>query len=41
MNPFAVLGLEETADDEAVRAYPRLQCAQVVAYFLHMRVRKI
>ena len=39
---FAIERLEEPRpDDEAVRAYPKLQCAQVVAYFLHVRVRKI
>jgi ubiquinone/menaquinone biosynthesis C-methylase UbiE len=39
---FVIERLEEPRpDDEAVRAYPKLQCAQVVAYFLHMRVRKI
>ena len=27
-------------DDETVRACPNLQDAQVVAYFLHLRVRK-
>ena len=38
---FAIERVEEPRpDDEAVRAYPRLQCAQVVAYFLHVRVRR-
>jgi len=31
---------EPRADDETVRACPDLQDAQVVAYFLHLRVRK-
>jgi SAM-dependent methyltransferase len=31
---------EPRPSDEAVAAYPRLQDAQVVAYFLHVRVRK-
>ena len=31
---------EPRPDEEAVRAYPKLQDAQVVAYFLHLRVRK-
>jgi ubiquinone/menaquinone biosynthesis C-methylase UbiE len=39
---FVIERLEEPRpDDDAVRAYPKLQCAQVVAYFLHIRVRKI
>ena len=32
---------EPRPDDEAVRAYPRLQDAQVVSYFLHVRVRRV
>ena len=31
---------EPRPDDEAVRAHPGLQDAQVVAYFLHVRARK-
>jgi ubiquinone/menaquinone biosynthesis C-methylase UbiE len=31
---------EPRPSEETVRAYPRLQDAQVVAYFLHLRVRK-
>jgi ubiquinone/menaquinone biosynthesis C-methylase UbiE len=31
---------EPRPTDETVRACPRLQCAQVVAYFLHVRARK-
>ena len=39
---FVIDRIEEPRpDDEAVRAYPRLQDAQVVAYFLHVRVRRI
>jgi ubiquinone/menaquinone biosynthesis C-methylase UbiE len=39
---FAIERVEEPRpDDEAVRAYPRLQDAQVVAFFLHVRVRRI
>lgn len=38
---FVIEQLEEPCpDDETVRAYPYLQDAQVVAYFLHVRVRK-
>jgi SAM-dependent methyltransferase len=31
---------EPRPDDETVRAYPRLQDAQMIAYFLHVRARK-
>ncbi|MCU0256289.1 MAG: methyltransferase domain-containing protein [Vicinamibacterales bacterium] len=31
---------EPTPDEETVRRYPRLQDAQVIAYFLHLRARK-
>jgi ubiquinone/menaquinone biosynthesis C-methylase UbiE len=38
---FVVERVEEPRpSDEAVEAYPRLQGAQVVAYFLHLRARK-
>ena len=38
---FVMERLEEPyPDEETVRAYPYLQDAQVVAYFLHVRVRK-
>ena len=38
---FAIERIEEPRpDDDAVRAYPRLQDAQVVAYFLHVRARR-
>jgi ubiquinone/menaquinone biosynthesis C-methylase UbiE len=38
---FAIERVEEPRpDDEVVRARPELQDAQVVAYFLHLRVRK-
>jgi hypothetical protein len=32
---------EPTPTDETVRSYPGLQDAQVVAYFLHLRVRRM
>jgi hypothetical protein len=39
---FAIERIEEPRpDDAAVRAYPRLQDAQVVSYFLHVRVRRV
>ena len=39
---FVIERVEEPRpDDQAVREYPTLQDAQIVAYFLHVRVRRI